>query len=86
VISPGSARARFQRAIDGRQLVMAEMGLRELQWVSLKEALELVVLYAHEDSVANEGEGLCTYPVKPLEKGVFDCAERAITRARPPFE
>jgi hypothetical protein len=50
VTAQGSARTRFQRAVDGRQLVMAEMALRELQWVSLKEALELVVLYAHEDS------------------------------------
>lgn len=29
---------------------MAEMALRELDWVSLKEALDLVVLYAGEDS------------------------------------
>jgi len=50
VTSQGSARARFQRAIEGRQVVMAEMAARELPWVGLKEALELVVLYAHEDS------------------------------------
>jgi hypothetical protein len=33
---------------------MAEMAARELQWVSLKEALDLVVLYAHENSAKFE--------------------------------
>ena len=39
----------WQRAIDSRQVVMAEMAAREMLWVGLQEALELVVLYALED-------------------------------------
>jgi hypothetical protein len=42
--------SRFQRAIERRQVFQAEIAARELGFLSLQNALALVVLYAQEDS------------------------------------
>lgn len=48
--SQGTAHGRFQRAIEQRNVRNADDAARELGWLSLKDALSLVVLYAHEGS------------------------------------
>lgn len=48
--SQGSPHGRFQRAIERRQVLQAEIAARELGFLSLQNALALVVLYAQEDS------------------------------------
>jgi hypothetical protein len=47
--SPGSAHARFQRAIKRGQLLNAEMAARGLGALSTSDALALVLLYARAD-------------------------------------
>lgn len=47
VTSQGSAHGRFTRAIAQRHVWNAETAARELGDVSLADALELVLLYAH---------------------------------------
>jgi hypothetical protein len=46
--SQGSAQGRFQRAIQRRNLFAAEMALREMDYVSLANALALTLLLADE--------------------------------------
>jgi hypothetical protein len=46
--SQGSAQGRFQRAIQRRNLFAAEMALREMDYVSLANALALTLLLAEE--------------------------------------
>jgi hypothetical protein len=50
VTSQGSTQGRFQRAIDRGEVVQAEMAARELPFVSLLNALSLVVCYARAGS------------------------------------
>jgi predicted small metal-binding protein len=50
VTSQGSPHGRFQRAIERRLVFRAEIAARELGFLSLQNALALVVLYAQEDS------------------------------------
>jgi hypothetical protein len=50
VSSSGSAYARFQRAIDRDNVRVAESAAREMGFMSLGNALKLVVLYAEQDS------------------------------------
>jgi hypothetical protein len=45
VTSQGSANSRFQRAIRGRNLFLAETAAFEMAEMSLEDALALVVLY-----------------------------------------
>jgi hypothetical protein len=44
----GNPRARFKRAIERRSLLNAELAAREMDKVTLEEALQLVVLYAEQ--------------------------------------
>jgi hypothetical protein len=46
--SQGSAQGRFQRAIKRRNLFAAEMALRELDYISLANALALTLLICEE--------------------------------------
>ncbi|CAN5196043.1 hypothetical protein BH20ACT13_BH20ACT13_13490 [soil metagenome] len=48
--SQGSAHGRFRRAVERRQVVQAETVARELGFLSLENALALVILYAGEES------------------------------------
>jgi hypothetical protein len=50
VTSHGTAHGRFQGAIEQRNVLQAEMAARELEHVTLRDALKLVVLYADEGS------------------------------------
>src|SRR5215510_6104450 len=50
VTSQGSARGRFQRAVDRGNVDQAEMAARELGQLSLMDSLTLVVLYARAGS------------------------------------
>lgn len=50
VTSQGSAQARFQRALDRGQIEQAEAAARELPYMSLGNALALVVGYARAGS------------------------------------
>jgi hypothetical protein len=47
--SQGSAHGRFQRAIHRRQLFAAEMAARELDGLSLTDALDLTLLIREAD-------------------------------------
>jgi hypothetical protein len=46
VTSQGSAGTRFQRAVDVRNVILAETAAFEMGRLSLEDALALVVLYA----------------------------------------
>src|SRR5438093_3834237 len=46
--SEGSAQGRFQRAIQRRNVFAAEMALREMDYVSLANALALTLLLAEQ--------------------------------------
>lgn len=50
VTSQGTAHGRFQRALDRGNLEQAEHAARELGWLSLVDALALVVAYARTGS------------------------------------
>jgi hypothetical protein len=50
VTSQGTAQGRFQRALDRGQIEQAEMAARELPYMSLGNALALVVGYARSGS------------------------------------
>lgn len=50
VTSEGSPHGRFLRAIERGQVLQAEIAARELGFLSLQNALALVVLYAEESS------------------------------------
>jgi hypothetical protein len=50
VTSQGTAHGRFQRALDRGNLEQAEHAARELGWLSLVDALSLVVAYARAGS------------------------------------
>ena len=50
VTSQGTAHGRFQRALDRGNLDQAEHAARELGWLSLVDALALVVAYARTGS------------------------------------
>jgi hypothetical protein len=50
VTSQGTAHGRFQRALGRGNLQQAEHAARELGWLSLVDALSLVVAYAREES------------------------------------
>jgi len=45
----GSAGAQFQRAIKARNLIAAFSAAHELSWLSLEDALDLLVLIAEKD-------------------------------------
>ena len=49
VTTGGSADTRFQRAVKGRNLLLAETAAFEMTTLSLEDALALVVLYAEAD-------------------------------------
>ena len=53
-----NARIRFRRAIERRALWMAEDAARELPNLSLEDALQLVHLYAEQDSPKYERAAL----------------------------
>ena len=46
----GQPLTRYRRALERRHIFGAEMALRELGYVSLRDALGLLALYAEEDS------------------------------------
>jgi hypothetical protein len=46
--SQGSAQGRFQRAIQRRNLLAAEMALREMDYISVANALTLTLLLAED--------------------------------------
>ena len=48
VTSQGSPATRFKRAIERRSLINAELAAREMDQVSLEDALALVILYAEQ--------------------------------------
>ena len=50
VTSQGTAHGRFQRALERGNLEQAEQAARELGWLSLVDALALVVAYARTGS------------------------------------
>jgi hypothetical protein len=50
VTSQGTAHGRFQRALGRGNLEQAETAARELGWLSLGDALSLVVAYARVES------------------------------------
>ncbi len=50
VTSQGSPHGRFQRAVERRNVLLAEAAARELGRLSLPDALSLVVLYAASGS------------------------------------
>jgi hypothetical protein len=58
VTSEAHAYARFQRALETRALWAAEDAARELQQLSLEDALQLVHLYAERDSPKYERAAL----------------------------
>ena len=61
------------------------MALRELQWVSLNEALELVVLYAHEDPSKFEQASfrwLARYVLEGKDVRLMACSWRRPRSAR----
>ena len=66
----GHPRTRFRRAIEGRWLFHAELAAREMQNVTLSEALELVGLYAEVE------------PAK-FEKAALRWHARYVTEAAP---
>ena len=51
VTSQGSPATRFKRAIERRSLINAELAAREMDQVSLEDALALVILYAQQAEV-----------------------------------
>lgn len=50
VTSQGTAHGRFQRALERGSIDLAEHAARELGWLSLMDALSLVVAYARTGS------------------------------------
>jgi hypothetical protein len=56
--SQGTARGRFQRAIQGRHLQAAEMAAREMGGLSLADALSLCELLANTDPARYERAAL----------------------------
>lgn len=46
----GSALTRYRRALDRRHIFGAEIAAKEMAYVSLRDALGLLALYAAEDS------------------------------------
>ena len=50
VTAQGSALTRFRRALERRHIFGAEIAAKEMAYVSLRDALDLVALYAAEDS------------------------------------
>jgi hypothetical protein len=54
VTAQGSARTRFNRAVERRSVALAEDAAREMGRVSVREALALVVLYASVDDAKFE--------------------------------
>ena len=54
VASGGSPHGRFSRAIAQRDLLAAEAAVREFGWVSLGDALALVILYAEVEDLKFE--------------------------------
>jgi hypothetical protein len=50
VTSQGSALTRYRRALERRHIFGAEIAAREMAYVSLRDALGLLALYASEDS------------------------------------
>jgi hypothetical protein len=67
VTGEGSARARFKRAIERRNLWGAEDAARELPRLTLEEALQLVHLYGERDSPKYERAAL-----RWLERYLFE--------------
>ena len=64
-------RTRFRKAIEGRWVFHAELAAREMQKVTLAEALELVCLFACQ---ANRGVG---------GPAVWDRASRVLSASSP---
>jgi len=58
VTSQGSPHGRFQRAIEHRQVLGAELAARELGSLSLADALRLLFLYAEKDPIKYERAAL----------------------------
>jgi hypothetical protein len=54
VTAQGHPRTRFKRAIEGRWLFHAEVAAREMDRLTLAEALELVLLYAEVEGAKFE--------------------------------
>jgi hypothetical protein len=50
VTAQGSALTRYRRALERRHIFGAEVAAREMGFVSLRDALGLLALYAAEDS------------------------------------
>jgi hypothetical protein len=50
VTTQGSARTRFNRAVERRNIFLAELSAREMGFVDLEAALALASLYAAEES------------------------------------
>lgn len=48
--APGQPLTRYRRALERRHIFGAEVALREFRYVSLRDALGLVKLYAAEES------------------------------------
>ena len=46
----GSALTRYRRALERRHIFGAEIAAKEMAYVSLRDALRLLALYASEDS------------------------------------
>jgi len=50
VTAQGSALSRYRRALERRHIFGAEIAAKEMAYVSLRDALGLLTLYASEDS------------------------------------
>jgi hypothetical protein len=50
VTAQGSALTRYRRALERRHIFGAEIAAKEMAYVSLRDALGLLALYAAEDS------------------------------------
>jgi hypothetical protein len=50
VTAQGSALTRYRRAVERRHIFGAEVAAKEMAYVSLRDALGLLALYAAEDS------------------------------------
>jgi hypothetical protein len=81
VSSPGSAYARFQRAIDRDNVRVAESAAREMGFMSLDNALKLVILYAEQDSPKFEPAAVRWLARLALERDAFQLSDALLTAA-----
>jgi hypothetical protein len=83
----GHPRAIFKRAVERRNLVIAEATAREVGWLTLDEALSLLILYADQDPTKYDRRGPMARPLRHRGQGRVvaqgaACSSGAITAPR----